>query len=158
MDTSLLLAILLVIHVGGAIFGFGPSVAFAVLGPMSGTSTPQGSLALMESMVAIERRLIFPVATVVQPLSGLALIFVAGYNTDFFRHYWLWVALIIYAAAFYTAILVQTPLIEKMIRIAKAGPPTAEFMAAAKRTQTLGPLITVMLAAIVVLMVAKPGG
>jgi len=158
MDQSLLLVILLVIHVIGAIYGFGPTVAFTVLGPMAGRSTPQGGIALMESIVAIERRLLIPVATVVQPVSGLALIFVAGFNNDFFRHYWLWVALIIYATAFYTAIFVQTPLIEKMIHIAKAGPPTAEFMAAAKRTQKLGPAITVMLAAIVILMVAKPGG
>ncbi|MEP7004184.1 MAG: DUF2269 family protein [Chloroflexota bacterium] len=158
MDTSLLLVVLLVIHVFGAVFGFGPSVAYAILGPAAGKASPQGGLAIMEAMVAIEKRLILPWAIALQPLSGLALIFLAGYNVSFFSHYWLWVGILLYAAAFYLAILVQTPLLEKMIHIVKAGPPTPEFMAAAKRTQQLGPVITVLLASIVILMVAKPGG
>ena len=157
MDTSLLLTIVLVIHVIGAVYGFGPAVAYAILGPAAGKAGPNGGVAIMEAMVAIEKRLIVPWAMVLQPLSGLALIFLAGYNVNFFSHYWLWFALILYAAAFYTAIMVQTPLIEKMIKLAKAGPPTPEFMAAAKRTQQLGPVILLLLALIVILMVAKPG-
>ena len=157
MDTSLLLTIVLVVHVIGAVYGFGPAVAYAILGPAAGKAGPNGGVAIMEAMVAIEKRLILPWALVIQPLSGLALIFLAGYNVNFFGHYWLWVALILYAAAFYTAVIVQTPLIEKMIRLAKAGPPTPEFMATAKRTQQLGPVILLLLAGIVILMVAKPG-
>ena len=157
MDTSVLIIIVLVIHVFGAVFGFGPSVAYAILGPAAGKASPQGSLAIMEAMIAIEKRLILPWAVALQPLSGLALIFLAGYNVSFFSHYWLWIGILLYAAAFYLAILVQTPLLEKMVHIVKAGPPTPEFMAAAKRTQRIGPLITVLLALIVILMVAKPG-
>lgn len=158
MDTSLLLVIMLVIHVVGAIYGFGPSVAFAVLGPMAAKAGPNGGVAIMESIVAIEKRLIFPVAVAVQPLSGLALIFLAGYNNSFFSHYWLWIAVIIYAFLFYLATFVQIPLIEKMIRLAKAGPPTPEFIAAAQRTQRFGPMLTFGLLIVVILMVAKPGG
>jgi uncharacterized membrane protein len=157
VDTSLLLVIVLVIHVFGAVFGFGPSVAYAVLGPAAGKASPQGGIAIMEAMIAIEKRLILPFAVAIQPLSGLALIFLAGYNVNFFGHYWLWIAILLYASAFYLAILVQTPLLEKMVHIVKAGPPTPEFMAAAKRTQQLGPVITILLALIVILMVAKPG-
>lgn len=158
MDSSLLLVVVLVVHVVGAVFGFGPSVAFAVLGPMAGKAGPNGGVAIMETMVAIEKRLIFPFAVAVQPLSGLALIFLAGYNNNFFSHYWLWIAIIVYAFLFYLATFVQIPLIETMIRLAKAGPPTPEFMAAAQRTQRFGPMLTVGLLVIVVLMVAKPGG
>ncbi len=158
MDTSLLIGIVLLVHVLGAIAGFGPAFAFSVLGPMAGKAGPQGGIALMEGMVAIERRLIVPIAVAVQPLSGLALIFLAGYNNAFFSHYWLWIAIVIYIATFYTAVLVQTPLIEKMIGMAKAGPPTPEFMAIARRTQVLGPLTTVALVVIIILMVTKPGG
>jgi uncharacterized membrane protein len=157
MDTSLLLVILLTVHVFGAVFGFGPSVAYAILGPAAGKASPQGGLAIMEAMIAIEKRLILPWAIAIQPLSGLALIFLAGYNVNFFSHYWLWIGILLYAAAFYLAILVQTPLLEKMVHIVKAGPPTPELMAAAKRTQQLGPVITILLALIVILMVAKPG-
>ena len=157
MDSSLLLTIVLVVHVLGAVYGFGPAVGYAILGPAAGKAGPNGGVAIMEAMVAIEKRLILPWALVLQPLSGLALIFLAGYNVGFFSHYWLWISLILYAAAFYSAVIVQTPLIEKMITLAKSGPPTPEFMAAAKRTQQLGPVILLLLAGIVILMVAKPG-
>jgi len=153
------MAILLLIHVGGAIVGFGPTFAFAVLGAMAAKAGPNGGVAIMESIVAIERRLVLPVAAVTQPLSGLALIFVDGLNEAFFSHTWLWVAILIYVVTFYTAIFVQIPLIEKMIGLAKAGgPPTPELMALGKRTARLGPVITAMLSLIVVLMVTKPGG
>jgi uncharacterized membrane protein len=128
-----------------------------VLGPSAGKAGPQGGLAILESMIAIEKRLILPWAIAIQPLSGLALIFLGGYNVSFFSHYWLWIAILLYGAAFYLAVLVQTPLLEKMVHIAKAGPPTPEFVGAAKRTQQLGPVITILLALIVILMVAKPG-
>ncbi|MDP9265182.1 MAG: DUF2269 domain-containing protein [Chloroflexota bacterium] len=158
MDTSLLIAILLLIHALGAIVGFGPAFAFAVLGPMAGKAGPQGGIAIMEAMLRLERRLVLPVAAFFQPLSGVALIFVAGYSNAFFSHYWLWVAILIYIGTFYLAIFVQTPLLEKMIHMAKAGPPTPEFMATAKRTQTFGPIITMSLVVIIILMVVKPGG
>lgn len=158
MDTGLLITLLLLIHVGGAIIGFGPTFAFAVLGPMAGKAGPNGGVAIMESIVAIERRLVIPVAAITQPLTGLGLILVAGFAADFFSHRWLWTALIIYVATFYTAIFVQTPLTERMIRLAKAGPPTPEFLALAKRSQRIGPFITLALVTIIVLMVTKPGG
>lgn len=158
MDTSVLIAILLLIHVGGAIIGFGPTFTFAILGPMAGKAGPQGGLALLEGMEAIEKKLTVPVAMVFQPLSGLALIFVAGYNTNFFGHYWLWIGILLYATAFYLAIFGQNKRLARMIELAKAGPPTPEFIATAKKVSQTGPIITVLLVAIIVLMVTKPGG
>lgn len=158
MDTTVLIAILLLIHVAGAIIGFGPTFAFAILGPMSKNAGPQGGLALLEGMEAIEKKLTVPVAMVFQPLSGLALIFVAGYNVSFFSHYWLWIGIVLYAIAFYLAIFGQNKRMARMIEIAKAGPPTPEFMALAKKLGQMGPVITVLLVVIIVLMVTKPGG
>ena len=158
MDTSLLIAILLLIHVAGAIIGFGPTFAFAVIGPMAGKAGPQGGLALLEAMDAIEHKLVLPVAIVVQPLSGLALIFVAGYNVNFFSHYWLWIGIILYAIAFYLAVFGQKTRLTRMIGLAKAGPPTPEFIATAKKVAQTGPIITVLLVVIIILMVSKPGG
>ena len=158
MDTGLIIAILLLIHVAGAIIGFGPTFTFAVLGPMSGKAGPQGGLALLEGMEAIEKKLVVPVAMVFQPLSGLALIFVAGYSASFFSHYWLWIGILLYAIAFYLAIFGQNKRLARMIELAKAGPPTPEFMALAKKLSQMGPIITVLLVVIIVLMVTKPGG
>jgi len=158
VDTSLLIAILLLIHVAGAIIGFGPTFAFAVIGPMAGKAGPQGGLALLEAMDAIEHKLVLPVAIVVQPLSGLALIFVSGYNVNFFSHYWLWIGIILYAIAFYLAVFGQKTRLTRMIELAKAGPPTPEFIATAKKVAQTGPIITVLLVVIIILMVSKPGG
>jgi uncharacterized membrane protein len=158
LDTSLLIVILLLIHVGGAIVGFGPVFTFALLGPMSAKAGPQGGLALLEAMHAIESKLVVPVAMVTQPISGVALIFVSGYNATFFSHYWLWLGIILYAIAFYLAIFGQNKRLARLIELAKAGPPTPEFMAIGKRVSQVGPIITLLLVVIIVLMVAKPGG
>jgi uncharacterized membrane protein len=158
VDTGVVIAILLLIHVAGAIIGFGPTFTFAILGPMSAKAGPQGGVALLEAMHAIEKRLTVPVAILVQPLSGLALIFVAGYSAAFFSHYWLWVSILLYAVAFYLAIFGQNKRLERMIELAKAGPPTPEFTATAKRLSQMGPIITLLLVVIIVLMVTKPGG
>jgi uncharacterized membrane protein len=157
VDTGLLIAILLLIHVAGAIIGFGPTFTFAILGPMAGKAGPQGGMALLEGMHAIEKKLTVPVAVVTQPLSGLALIFVAGYNVNFFSHYWLWIGIILYAIAFNLAIFGQNKRLERMIELAKAGPPTPEFVATAKTVAQIGPVVTVLLVVIIILMVTKPG-
>jgi uncharacterized membrane protein len=158
VDTGVLIAILLLIHVAGAIVGFGPTFTFAILGPMSAKAGPQGGMALLEAMEAIEKRLILPVAIVVQPLSGLALIFLSGYNVNFFSHYWLWIGIALYAIAFYLAVIGQNKRLARMIEIAKAGPPTPEFAATAKTLARTGPVITLILVVIIILMVTKPGG
>jgi uncharacterized membrane protein len=158
VDTSLLIGILLLIHVAGAIIGFGPTFTFAILGPMSAKAGPHGGLALLEAMHAIEQKIVLPVAVVVQPLSGLALIFVGGYSVNFFSHYWLWIGVLVYAIAFYLAVFGQNRRLARMIELAKAGPPTPEFVALAKRLAKMGPVITVLLVVVIVLMVAKPGG
>jgi len=158
MDTTVLIAILLLIHAGGAIIGFGPTFTFGILGAMAGKAGPQGGLALLEGMLAIERKLVFPVAMGTQPLSGLILIFLAGYNVNFFGHYWLWIGITLFAIAFYLSIFGQTKRLKRMIELAKAGPPTPEFIATAKKVGQTGPIIAVLLVAIIVLMVTKPGG
>jgi uncharacterized membrane protein len=159
MDRSLLTAILLLIHVGGAIVGFGPVFTFAVIGGRLRGAGPGGTVALLEAIVAIERRLILPIAVFFQPASGLALIFVAGLNEAFLSHTWLWVGILLYAIAFYLSIFVQIPAIERMIELAKAGgPPSPAFMALAQRTQRVGPLTTILLTVIIVLMITRPGG
>lgn len=158
MDTSILIPILLLIHVGGAIIGFGPTFTFALLGPMAGKAGPHGGVALLEAMEAIEQKLTVPVAVVTQPLSGIGLIVFAGYATAFFSHYWLWLAIILYVIALYLALFRQNPRLARMIAQAKAGPPTPEFLAMAKATARTGQVLTALLLVIIVLMVTKPGG
>lgn len=149
---------LLLIHIAGAIIGFGPTYAFAVLGPLSGKLEGPQSVGVLKGMIAIERRLVIPVATVVQPLTGALLIFESGRNENFFSHEWLWIAILLYIATYYAAVFVQTPNVEKVIELAEGSQGgSEEFLGYVKKIQKLGPLITLSLTTIVFLMITKPG-
>jgi len=155
---DLWVAILLLIHVAGAIVGFGSVYTFAILGPMAGERPGPGGVAILEAIAALVRRLLRPFLFI-QPISGVFLIFATGLNNGFFSHYWLWIAILLYAAAFGIGLFVQIPLALALPKMAAAlsGPPTPEIRAAVKRTQTVGPILTVLLSVIIILMVTKPG-
>jgi len=154
---DLWVAILLLIHVAGAIVGFGSVYTFPILGPMAAKPGPVG-VAILEAMAALERRLLRPFLFI-QPISGLFLIFALHLNENFFSHTWLWVAIVIYAITFTVGLTVQVPAISKLPKLAAElkGPPTPEFLALVKRSQRVGPILTVLLSIIIILMVTKPG-
>ena len=71
----------------------------------------------------------------------------------------MWIGILLYIATYYTAVFKQTPAVERIIELAESGQAgSEEFMASVKKTQKLGPLITLALTAIVFLMITKPGG
>lgn len=150
--------LMLLLHIAGAIIGFGPTYGFAVLGPLGGKlEGPQG-LGALKGIVAIERKLVIPVATVIQPVTGAVMIFLTDRNENFFSHEWLWISILIYIALYYTAVFRQTPAIEKVIHLAESGQAgSEEFLATVKKTQKLGPIIALGLTIIVFLMITKPG-
>ena len=154
---DLWIAILLLVHVAGAIVGFGSIYTFPILGPLAAKPGPAG-VAILEGMAALERRLLRPFLFI-QPISGLFLIFATGLNLGFFSHYWLWVSILLYAVAFGVGLFVQIPLIERLPKLAAElkGPPGPDFLALVKRSQTIGPILTVLLSIIIILMVTKPG-
>ena len=149
---------LLLVHILGALIGFGPTYGFAVLGPLSGKLEGPQALGALKGIIAIERRLVMPVATVTQPLTGLLLIFESGRNENFFSHEWLWIAILVYIGTYYTAVFQQTPAVEKVIELAESGQAgSEEFLANVQKTKKLGPAITLTLTLIVFLMITKPG-
>jgi len=151
--------ILLLIHVAGAIIGFGPSFTFSILGPMAGKAGPPGGLAIMEAMAAIARRLVVPVALVIQPVTGVLLIFEGGWGNNFFGHPWLWISILLYVISFYISVFVNLPALEKMIALGKEGRGgTPDFVRLVQRTQRIGPALTLMLVVIIFSMIWKPGG
>ena len=152
-------AVLLVIHVFGAIAGIGPSFAFAVMGPLAGKLGGPPALGVLEAMHAVESKIVLPTALVLQWLTGVGLIFNRGLNHDFFNghHAWLLWAILLYISIVTISLTVNTPTLKKMIAMAKSGPPGEEFQRLAARAAKAGPLLTVMTVAIVVLMIWKPG-
>jgi uncharacterized membrane protein len=149
---------MLLLHIAGAIIGFGPTYAFAVLGPMAGKLEGPQSLGVLKGILAIEHKLVMPVATVVQPVTGAIMIFLTDRNENFFSHEWLWIGILLYIATYYTAVFQQTPAIHKIVELAESGQAgSEEFLANIKKTQKIGPIITLALTAIVFLMITKPG-
>lgn len=151
--------ILLLIHVAGAIIGFGPTFAFGILGPLSKQLGGPQALGIMEGILAIQKKLLIPVIAFFQPVSGVLLILEGGWAQNFFSHVWLWVALILYVMMFFLAVFRAKPSIEGMIGLAKAGKAeTPEFGKLAKRQEVLAPILGVSLLVMIFLMVIKPGG
>ena len=150
--------LLLLIHIAGAIIGFGPTFSFGVLGPLAGKLQGPPALGALKGIVAIEKKLVYPFAFVIQPLTGVLMIFESGRNHNFFSYEWLWIGIILYVIVFYTAVFVQTPAIERMIELAESGNAgNDEFQALVKKTQRFGPMMGLALVVIIFLMVAKPG-
>lgn len=146
---------LLLLHILSAIVGIGPSFGFGVLGPMSAKLGGPGALAIMEGMHAIDRRLVTP-AAIIQPTTGLLLIFSSGRN--FWQSEWLWISVILYAGIIILVYGFNNPAFSRMIAMAKEGKAeTPDFQAKAKRVKALGPIIPILAVAIIVLMVLKPG-
>jgi uncharacterized membrane protein len=152
--------ILVVLHIAGAIMGIGPSFALGVIGPMSGKADDATKLTLMRAMVAIDSRLVTPVALVTQPVTGALLIFDRKLNVDFFSgpHVWLIVAIVLYAIIIYTSYIVSRPRVRRMIALLEAGEGHgAEFHGLEATSKMLGPIFGVLTTVIVILMIWKPG-
>lgn len=149
---------LLLLHIGGAIVGFGPIFGFSVMGPLAGNLGGPQALGIMKAMVKIQRGIVLPLA-IVQGITGVLLIGAAGWDAEFGSHVWLWVSILLYLVAIGIGIFVQRPALAKMVDLAqggKAGSP--EFAALAGRSRTFGPINAVLIVIIIILMVVKPGG
>jgi uncharacterized membrane protein len=147
--------ILLLVHIGGAILGFGPMFAHAVTGPLAARKGGSARTAILEGMLAVDKRLLLPVALVTQPLSGTLLIFESGRNKNFFSYEWLWVSILLYIVAFYLSGFVQTPALQRMIAMGSSD--DAEMESLTNRVSWTGLVMTLLLVAVVFLMVVKPG-
>lgn len=149
---------LLLLHIGGAIVGFGPIFGFSVMGPLAGSLGGPQALGIMKAMVKIQRGIVVPLA-VVQGITGVLLIAAAGWDANFGSHEWLWVSILLYLLALVIGIFVLRPTLAKMVDFAqggKAGSP--EFGAVVGRSRIFGPVNAVLVVIIIILMVVKPGG
>ena len=159
---SPLAAILLFLHVMGAIAAFGPSFVMPIIASQS-RKIPSGALFGLKLSDVIERRLIIPLG-LFQAVTGIGLILTVGFNLT--ATHWLAAGIVLYVIAITFAIAIQARTIESMIHLIEAmpapgpgtppGPPPAEFMALGKRAQNGGIFLSVMLVLIVFSMAVKP--
>ncbi len=88
-------------------------------------------------------------------VSGLTMVFVAGYNI--LTTFWLLTALVLWLIAIVLGYAVYTPTLSRQIRVlATKGPESAEFRRLSTRGTVLGIILAVVVLAILVMMVFKP--
>ena len=150
---------LIIVHVLSAIIGIGATFTFAVIGSVQSRMEGPGALALLEVDEAIHKRLVTPFALGLLPLTGALMIFARGWRNDFWSHQWLWGAIVLYVIAAGLASSILAPGVRKLIALGKEGHAgTPEFMRLVRVQQRLGPVTSIIVVVIVVLMVWKPGG
>lgn len=159
----------LFLHVLLAVFAFGPTVAFALIGKMSEREPMHGNFALRVTH-AIESKMTVP-ASILMPFLGLILIYLNDW--DLWASEWLIIAIVVYCGAFFFANFVQNRWLLRMIELTGGhpsheghaapvsgaqGPPPPEFFATANKVKFGGMYLTLSLLVLVLLMVWKPGG
>jgi hypothetical protein len=165
MSMTPLQILFLVLHVLGAIFVFGPTLAFPIIASQVQKAPQHGHFAAVVSEF-IERRVVLPGA-VVQGITGVVLVLLTGRDLFASANRWLLLAIVLYLIAIGFAFFVQAKNAEKMVHLtanmppgpppagAPAGPPP-EIAATGKALAQGGQLLTVLIVVIVTLMVWKP--
>jgi uncharacterized membrane protein len=157
-------AILLFLHVMGAIVAFGPTYAFMLLGPMSGRE-PQHANFAVRFQHAVSTRMVAPLA-IVQGITGLLLVWKIGF--EILTRGWLLVAIALYLTALAIAFVVLIPTANKLIEATSGPPPTPpagapprsgpppHIAALVRRARMAGMTNGILILLIVFLMVTKP--
>ncbi len=164
LSSDPVLALLLVLHIFGAIVAFGPTYAFMILGPMSGRE-PQHANFAVRFQHAISTRVIAPLA-ILQGITGVLIVWRVGF--ELFQRGWLIVSIVLYVTALLIAFLVLIPAATKLVAATSAPPPPPEpgspprsgppphIAALVKRARMAGMTNAVLILVIVFLMVTKP--
>jgi uncharacterized membrane protein len=156
----------LFLHVMGAIVVFGPTFIFPLIASQAQKSPQNGPFAAALAEL-IERRVVLPGA-VVQGITGVGLILIAGRDLSSSANRWLGIAIVLYLIAIGFAFFVQAKNAEKMVHLTSGGPPPGpppagapagpppEIVATGKKLQQGGMFLALLIVLIVILMVTKP--
>jgi len=150
--------LLLTLHIMGAIVAFGATFSFPFIGAMAQKpNAPVPWFLKLNHM--IERKLVLPIGLTLQPLTGALLILHSKGTFNPFKPNgrWLLAAIIIYTVAMVFSLIVQDRNASKAVHMAEAGQYGPEFGGLMKKLAAGGQFLTVMLIAIIILMVVKPG-
>jgi uncharacterized membrane protein len=153
----------LLLHIFVAIAAFGPTYAFGFIAGYA-RKDPKNAHLVMEIIHGIETRITIP-AAVVMPFLGLALIYSGHF--PLWKNTWLVIAIILYTILFFFSVIVQRTNTLKMIQAIERtpapapgtgeGPPPPETAALGRTIAMGGVFQTLLLTAIIVLMIWRPG-
>ena len=155
----------LFLHVLGAIAAFGPTFSFPLIGAMGGAEPMHGNFATRVSH-AISAKQVVPLA-LTMPITGIGLIWSAGFDPFSQGSRWLAVAIVLYTVAIVYSLAVQTPIVNRIIALTAGPPPGAPpapppvgpppgLMELVRKVQRGGKLLVGLVVVIAFLMVVKP--
>ena len=155
-------AILLFMHVAGAIVAFGPNFAFLFLGPMASGEPEHRNFAL-RFQHRVATRLILPLA-VFQGVTGFLLVWRIGF--ELLTRGWLLLAIGLYLTALAISFGILLPALRVLIPATSGPPPTPpagapagpppHIVATIRRARLGGMTNAVLILVIIFLMVTKP--
>ncbi len=153
----------LILHILAVLIALGPTFVFPLLGAYA-TRHPEQSPVIAHVAHDIERKLVIPVAATI-PFFGLALIYAE--HIDLWSSDWLIISTALFTVAFFFAVFVQLANSTRLLREIAAlppGPPPAgatgpppQIAALTQKLQLGGMFLILLLVAILVLMIWKPG-
>ena len=143
---------LLFLHVLGAIAAFGPTFSFPIIGAMGGAEPMHVNFATRVSH-AISAKQVVPLA-LTMPITGIGLIWSAGFDPFSRGARWLAVAIVLYTVAIVFALTAGPPPGAPPAP-PPAGPP-AGLMDLVRKVQRGGMLLSGLVVVIAFLMVVKP--
>jgi len=157
------LALLLFLHVAGAILAFGPTYAFLILGPM-GAAEPAHRNFSLRFQKSVSSRLIAPMA-LLQGVTGLLLVWRIGFGL--LQQGWLIAGIALYLVVLAIGFGVLIPALRVLVPASAAPPPAAapgeapsgpppHIVATIRRARLGGMANAVLVLIIVFLMVTKP--
>lgn len=155
-DSQAWFTVLLVLHVFGAIAGIGPSFAFSIIGPAAGKDPPN-ALLYTRLLLKIEKAMVIPTAYFLQPVTGALLIFNrSAIRSNFWQEEWLVISIVAYIALLVISVI-DNRILHRMVDLMEGGQAgTPEFMAIAKKPQIFGPIMSLLVVLIAILMIWKP--
>jgi uncharacterized membrane protein len=151
------LQFLLVVHVLGAVIGFGSTFAFAFFPTDADALAPDVRIALADISYKVGTRLSDPVVFLIQPLTGVLMIFETGRNHGFFGHTWLWIAIGLYLVFLSILVFVARPDSKHEYEMTREGRTPDPNYRPRGNPNVYGPVLGVLIVVIVILMVWKPG-
>jgi Predicted integral membrane protein (DUF2269) len=149
--------LLLWIHIGLAVIGLGPTFTFPIWTAMARKAGPEHVPFTLRVLHTLITRMVAPLAILLL-LSGLALIFVGGW--DLLANEWLWIALTLYTINLALNLGVGLPNLNAILGILSSGAVAqrmAEMEARGRRQRLLGMSSGILVLVILGLMVWKPG-
>ena len=148
----MLVTIIKFIHILAAIVAVGFNVSYAVW-IIRAQRDPSHTAFALKGIKFIDDRIANPAYGVLL-VTGLLMVLLIGYKITTL---WIAVALVLFVALIVVAATQYTPTLRNQVKLAEAGDTTsAEFTRLARRGQTLGQALGVIVVLILAMMVFKP--